>query len=48
VVEPVKIKADPIVGIKATVMGEVEIGEGTMVGPHEVVMPKARMAAVER
>jgi hypothetical protein len=46
VVEPVKIKAGATVGIKATIMGDVEIGEGAMVGPHEVVMPKSRIPAV--
>lgn len=48
VVEPVKIKDGATVGIKATVMGDVEIGEGVMIGPHEVVMPKTRIPAVER
>ena len=48
VVEPVKIKAGATVGIKATVMGDVEIGERAMVGPHEVVMPKSRIPAVEK
>jgi acetyltransferase-like isoleucine patch superfamily enzyme len=47
-VEPVKIKDGATVGIKATVMGDVEIGERAMVGPHEVVMPKSRIPAVER
>jgi len=47
VVEPVKIKAGATVGIKATIMGDVEIGEGAMIGPHEVVMPKTRIPAVE-
>ncbi len=46
VVEPVKIKAGATVGIKATIMGDVEIGEGAMVGPHDVVMPKSRIPAV--
>ena len=48
VVEPVKIKNGATVGIKATVMGDVEIGENVMVGPHEVVMPKSRIPSVER
>lgn len=48
VVEPVKIKDGATIGIKATVMGDVEIGEGVMVGPHEVVMPKTRIPDVER
>ncbi|MCK5104746.1 MAG: hypothetical protein KAR17_18110, partial [Cyclobacteriaceae bacterium] len=48
VVEPVKIKAGATIGIKATVMGDVEIGEGAMIGPHEVVMPKTRIPAVKK
>jgi hypothetical protein len=43
VVAPVKIAAGATVGIKATVMGDVEIGEGVMIDPHEVVMPKSRV-----
>ena len=48
VVEPVKIKAGATIGIKATVMGDVEIGEGAMIGPHEVVMPKTRIPAMKK
>ena len=48
VVEKVKIGNGATVGIKATVMGDVEIGENVMVGPHEVVMPKTRIPAAER
>ena len=48
IVEKVKIGAGATVGIKATVMGDVEIGQGVMVGPHEVVMPKSRLHAVEK
>ncbi len=46
VVERVKIMNGATIGIKATIMGDVEIGEGVMVGPHEVVMPKSRIPAV--
>lgn len=46
VVEPVIIKAGVTIGIKATVMGDVEIGEGVIVGPHEVIMPKSRILNV--
>jgi hypothetical protein len=48
VVQPVKIKAGATIGIKATVMGDVEIGEGVMVGPHDVVMPKTRISPVSK
>jgi acetyltransferase-like isoleucine patch superfamily enzyme len=45
VVEPVKIQSGATIGIKSTVMGDVEIGEGALVAPHEVVMPKSRIPA---
>ncbi|NJN24742.1 MAG: hypothetical protein HC819_01485 [Cyclobacteriaceae bacterium] len=48
VVAPVRIRDGATVGIKATVMGDVEIGEGVMVGPHDVVMPKSRLEAVTK
>jgi len=48
VIEPVKIHDGATIGIKATVMGDVEIGEGAMIGPHEVVMPKSRVPAVPK
>ena len=48
VIEPVKIHDGTTIGIKATVMGDVEIGEGAMIGPHEVVMPKSRVPAVPK
>ena len=48
VVEPVKIKAGATIGIKATVMGDVEIGEGVMIGPHEVVFPKSRISSEKK
>lgn len=47
VVEPVKIKAGATIGIKATVMGDVEIGEKAMINPHEVVMPKSRIPSAK-
>lgn len=48
IVERVKIGDGATVGIKATVMGDVEIGRNVMIGPHEVVMPKTRIPPVER
>ena len=45
VIEPVKIKRGATVGLKATVMGDVVIGEGATIAPHEVVMPKSRIPA---
>jgi hypothetical protein len=48
VVEKVRIGTGATVGIKATIMGDVEIGEGVLIGPHEVVMPKSRILSVEK
>ena len=45
IVERVKIKKSATVGLKATIMGDVEIGEGAMIGPHEVILPKSRIPA---
>ena len=45
VVERVKIGKGTTVGIKATVMGDVVIGEGAVIAPHEVVYPKSRIPA---
>jgi len=45
IVEPVKIKKGATIGLKATIMGDVEIGEGAVIAPHEVVFPKSRIPA---
>ncbi len=45
VVEKVRIKSRATVGLKATIMGNVEIGEGAAIGPHEVILPKSRIPA---
>jgi acetyltransferase-like isoleucine patch superfamily enzyme len=45
VVKPVKIRKKATIGLKATIMGDVEIGEGAVIGPHEVVLPKSRVPA---
>lgn len=45
VLAPVKIKKGATVGLKATVMGDVEIGEGATIAPHEVILPKSRIPA---
>ena len=44
IVERVKIHDRVTIGLKATIMGDVEIGEGAMIGPHEVILPKSRVA----
>jgi hypothetical protein len=43
IVERVKIYDRVTIGLKATIMGDVEIGEGAMIGPHEVILPKSRI-----
>jgi hypothetical protein len=45
IVERVKIHDGVTIGLKATIMGDVEIGEGATVGPHEVILPKSRIPA---
>lgn len=45
VIAPVKIKKGATLGLKATVMGDVEIGENAVIAPHEVVYPKSRIPA---
>jgi hypothetical protein len=43
IVDKVKIGNKATVGLKATVFGDVEIGEGAVVAPHEVILPKSRI-----
>lgn len=45
IVDRVKIGNGVTIGLKATIMGDVEIGEGASIGPHEVVFPKSRIPA---
>ena len=45
IVDHVKIGMGATVGLKATIMGDVEIGEGAAIGPHEVILPKSRLPA---
>jgi acetyltransferase-like isoleucine patch superfamily enzyme len=45
IVERVRIGKGTTIGIKATIMGDVEIGEGAIIAPHEVVYPKSRIPA---
>lgn len=45
VVSTVKIENGVNVGIKATIMGDTQIGAGAMISPHEVVLPKSRIPA---
>lgn len=43
IVAPVKIRKGATVGLKATIMGDVEIGEDATIAPHEVILPKSRI-----
>lgn len=45
VIAPVKIKKGATLGLKSTIMGDVEIGENATIAPHEVVYPKSRIPA---
>ncbi len=44
IVDRVHIKKGTTIGLKASVMGDVVIGENVMVTPHTVIMPKSRIA----
>jgi len=48
IVEKVKIEDGVTIGLKATIMGDVVIGKGAMIGPHEVILPKTRVPAGRR
>ncbi len=48
VIAPTIIKRGATVGLKASIMGDVIIGEKVVVSPHEAVLPKARLDAEER
>lgn len=48
ILAPVHIKKRATVGLKATVMGDVVIGEGVVVPPDTVLLPKARLPADEK
>ncbi len=48
IVEKVKIGDGVTVGLKATIMGDVEIGAHASIAPHEVVYPKSRIPARRR
>jgi hypothetical protein len=47
ILAPVKIGSKVTIGLKASVMGGVEIGEGAKILPHSVVMPKTIIPAGE-
>ena len=43
IVDKVKIGKNVTIGLKATIFGDVEIGEDAIIAPHEVVLPKSRI-----
>lgn len=43
VISPVKIGAGCTIGLKATIMGGVTVGENAKIMPHSVVMPKTKV-----
>ena len=45
IVERVKIGRNSTIGLKATIFGDVEIGENAIIAPHEIVLPKSRIPA---
>lgn len=47
IVAPVKIGANCTIGLKATVMGGVTIGDGAKILPHSIVLPKTVIPAGE-
>ena len=48
VIAPVVIEARATIGEKATVMGDVIVGEGATILPHSVLLPGTRVGARER
>lgn len=42
VIKPVVIKKGATIGLKSSIMGDVEVGEGAMVPPHTCLLPKTR------
>jgi len=48
VIAPVVIEARATIGEKATVMGDVIVGEGATILPHTVLLPGTRVGAKER
>ena len=47
IIAPVKIGKGATIGLRATIMGDVEIGENAKILPNSVVLPKTRIPAHE-
>lgn len=43
IIAPVILKSGATIGLKASIMGDVVIGENVLVKPHEVILPKTRL-----
>ena len=43
VVSNLKIEEGVTIGLKATIMGDVEIGKYATIAPHEVILPKSKI-----
>jgi acetyltransferase-like isoleucine patch superfamily enzyme len=44
IVEPISIGKGTVIGLKASVMGDVQVGENCVVKPHVCLLPKTRLA----
>ena len=47
VLAPVKIGSNSTIGLKSSIMGDVEIGENQLIIAHQAVMPKSRIGIPE-
>jgi acetyltransferase-like isoleucine patch superfamily enzyme len=47
VVDRIIIEDNATIGLKASLFGDVVIGKGALVKPHDVVMPKSRIPSKE-
>jgi len=47
VIAPVRVRRGATIGLAATIMGDVEVGEGAVVLPHSVLLPGSRVGAGE-
>lgn len=48
ILSPTKIKKGATIGLKASIMGDVIVGENQTVAPHEVLLPKTRIEDKKR
>ncbi|MFK8138628.1 MAG: hypothetical protein AB8E15_09735 [Bdellovibrionales bacterium] len=48
IIDKLKIGDNSTIGLKASLMGNVEIGKNCVVGPHVILLPKSRLADGEK